>query len=203
MLQKKQNRVFGFVGLSTVLIFLGLMLYAMSRDANAVPSQLVGKPAPVAQSNWDNGESFRSSAIVGKGRWVIMNFWSSSCIVCRYEAPELQRFYEEVVLKDPTAPLFVSVNIQDPAELIASYKRSLRLTYPVVADVSGKMSLDYGVYGTPETFFIDPDGRVRHRVAGDVDGQTILTFIRYLEEHPHLDAEEALEAFARVRAGAS
>ncbi len=203
MLKKRQNRVFGFVAILATSVFLGLMLYAMTRDPNLVPSQLVGKAAPAAEAKWDNGDHFRSTAVVGRGRWVIMNFWNTSCVVCRYEAPELDRFYRETVLRDSAAPLFVSVNIQDSDQMIENYKRSLNLSFPVVADSSGKMSLDFGVYGTPETFFIDPEGVVRHRVAGEVDGPTILEFIRFLEANPRLTAEQAIEAFARVRAGAS
>jgi cytochrome c biogenesis protein CcmG/thiol:disulfide interchange protein DsbE len=193
--------MFGFAALSVTFLFLGLMLYAMTRDPNALPSLLVGKSAPVSQASWDNRDSFRSDAVIGRGRWVLMNFWNTTCIVCRYEAPELERFYNQVVLTSSESPLFISVNIQDPPKLVESYKRSLALTYPVVLDLDGKMSLDYGVYGTPETFFIDPEGVVRHRVAGEIDGQTALRFIDYLARHKTLTSEEALSAFAKLRAG--
>lgn len=201
-LGKKQNRIFGFVAIGATLIFLALMLYAMTRDPNALPSLLVGKTAPASEAKWDNGSMFRSEAVFGKGRWVLVNFWNTTCVVCRYEAPELERFYNEVVLSREDAPLFVSINIQDPPELVESYKRSLRLSYPVVLDSVGKISLDYGVYGTPETFFIDPLGKVRHRVAGELDTKTAMRFIDFLAKNPNLSSEEAMRAFADVRAGA-
>lgn len=200
-LTQKQNRLFGFVALSLTLVFLGLMLYAMTRDPNALPSLLVGKPAPQSESTWDNGDPFRSDAVIAKGRWVLINFWNTTCVVCRYEAPELERFYQGVVLQGGDAPLFISVNIQDAPEQVAAYKRSLGLSYPVVLDREGKMSLDYGVYGTPETFFVAPDGVVRHRVAGEIDGPSAMRFISYLGQHGSLSAEEALRAFARMRVG--
>jgi len=178
------------------------MLYAMTRDPNALPSLLVGKTAPVSEAKWDNGSVFRSEEVIGKGRWVLLNFWNTTCVVCRYEAPELERFYTDVVLVRSDAPLFVSVNIQDTPDLVESYKRSLRLTYPVVLDSVGKISLDYGVYGTPETFFIDPEGKVRHRVAGEIDPNTAMRFIDFLGKNPNLSSEEAMRAFADVRAGA-
>jgi len=201
-LNKKQNRVFGFVAIGATLIFLALMLYAMTRDPNALPSLLVGKTAPVSEAKWDNGSVFRSEEVIGKGRWVLLNFWNTTCVVCRYEAPELERFYTDVVLVRSDAPMFVSVNIQDTPDLVESYKRSLRLTYPVVLDSVGKISLDYGVYGTPETFFIDPSGKVRHRVAGEIDPNTAMRFIDFLGKNPNLSSEEAMRAFADVRAGA-
>lgn len=200
-LNPKRNKVFGVVALSVTMVFLGLMLYAMTRDPNALPSLLVGKPAPLAESVWDDGQHFRSDAVVGHGRWTLINFWNTSCVVCRYEAPELERFYQQVVLQDARAPLFISVNIQDEPEQVQRFKDSLGLSFPVVLDRQGRISLDYGVYGTPETFFIDPNGTVRHRVAGDVDGKTILRFIKVLEENPLLSSEQAIEAFAAVRAG--
>jgi cytochrome c biogenesis protein CcmG/thiol:disulfide interchange protein DsbE len=199
---QKSNRVFGSVAVLLTMIFLGLMLYAMSRDANVLPSLLVGKPAPRNELIWDNGERFMSHAVLGRGRWVLINFWNTTCVVCRYEAPELERLYREVVQKSDEAPFLISVNIQDSPEQVAAYKRSLGLTYPVVLDSNGKMSLDYGVYGTPETFFVDPSGVVRHRVAGEVDGQTALRFMAFLDqsENQNLTATQAMDAFAQVRA---
>lgn len=199
MSKKKKSVLPLFLSASAVGVFLLLMVYAMSRDPNVLPSQLVGKPVPTFSAPTAQGGSFDLSEAAGKGRWVVINFWNTTCIVCRVEAPELERFYRFVSLADATKPLFVSVNIQDTNENILDYARNYGLSYPVVADRAGKISLDFGVTGTPETFFIDPQGTVRHRVAGEVDGDTILRFIDWLERNPGVSSQDALAGFTEVR----
>jgi cytochrome c biogenesis protein CcmG/thiol:disulfide interchange protein DsbE len=198
MAKKKSYMPLVLSGLA-VGVFLSLMLYAMSRDPNALPSQLVGKPVPAFDAQTAQGDRLNLANSVGKGRWVVINFWNTTCIVCREEAPELERFYRGVSLAGETTPLFFSVNIQDSNELILDYARNYGLSFPVVADRAGKISLDFGVTGTPETFFVDPQGTVRHRVAGSVDGDSILRFIEWLEQNPGVNSQEALQGFARVR----
>ena len=198
MAKKKSMLPLVFSGLA-IGVFLSLMVYAMSKDPNSLPSQLVGKPFPPFNASTAQGGTFDLAQDSGKGRWVVMNFWNTTCIVCREEAPELERFYKSVTLASQTTPLFVSVNIQDTSENILEYARNYGLSFPVVADKSGKISLDYGVTGTPETFFIDPRGTVRHRVAGNVDGDSILRFIEWLEKNPTAGSQEALKGFAQMR----
>ena len=176
------------------------MLYAMGKDPNVLPSQLVGKPAPSFLAQTAQGGQLDLSAQLSKGRWVIMNFWSTTCVVCRHEAPELEGFYRQS-LGDSTGrfPLFVSVNIKETVPEVLGYQKDFSLSFPVVLDVSGKIALDFGVTGTPETFFIDPSGKVRHRVAGDVDRDTILRFIDWLEKNPDRGAREVLDGYFAVR----
>lgn len=193
------KRKFALVSFSAIFIFLALMVYALKRDAQFVPSQLINKSAPVFASQTAQGSTFDLKQYAGQGRWVIVNFWSTTCVVCRYEAPELERFYEMTTKQGSAGPIFVSVNIQEEAPLIMSYQRDHRLSYPVVMDLVGKISLDYGVTGTPETFFIDPKGVVRHRVAGEVDNDSIFRFIDWLEKNPNLAPDEALRDFAQIR----
>lgn len=194
----KRNLV---LSITALLMFTGLMVYALSRDANYVPSQLVGHPAPTMKAPTAQGFEFEFQSLLAQRRWVIVNFWSTTCVVCRYEAPELERFWRENVQNSTTGPLFVSVNTQDRIPDILNYQKQFSLSFPVVADLDGKISLDYGVYGTPETFFIDPKGLVRHRVAGDVDRNTILAFIDWLDKNPGITPVQAIEGFGQVRAG--
>jgi cytochrome c biogenesis protein CcmG, thiol:disulfide interchange protein DsbE len=196
---KKKSRLPLVVSGAAVGVFLSLMVYAMSRDPSALPSQLVGKPVPAFAEVTAQGSRFDLAQEAGKGRWVIINFWSTTCIVCREEAPELERFYRGVSLAGGSQPLFVSVNIQDSNESILEYARNYGLSFPVVTDRAGKISLDYGVTGTPETFFIDPQGTVRHRVAGSVDGDSILRFIDWLDKNPGAGSQEALHGFTQIR----
>lgn len=192
-----------YAAIAALLIFTGLMIYALNRDANYVPSQLVGKAVPMFNAGTAQGAMFDLTSVAGKGKWVVINFWSTTCVVCRVEAPELERFWREDVSRPESSIHFVSINIQDEIRDILNYQKNFSLSYPVVADVSGKISLDFGVYGTPETFFISPEGIVRHRVAGEVDRNTILAFVDWLKNNPSITPGQAIEGFGRVRAGVS
>lgn len=182
-----------------IIIFVSLMVYALKADTEFVPSQLVNKPAPAFVAPIAQGGELDLKSIAGHGRWVVLNFWSTTCIVCRYEAPELESFYMQTQSNPQTAPIFVSINIQEGTTDILNYAKNFQLSYPIVSDKSGKISLDYGVTGTPETFFIDPHGVVRHRVAGEVDRDSIFRFIDWLDKNPDLSPEEALKGYAAVR----
>lgn len=197
----KSRKGMVIVSIAAVGLFFGLMSYALQHDPNLLPSQLINKPAPAIAAGLAQGGAFNLQDELAKGRWVIVNFWSTTCIVCREEAPELNSFYQDVSLASAQSPLFVSVNIQESNVEILNYARDFRLTFPIVTDRTGKISLDYGVTGTPETFFIDPKGLVRHRVAGSVDKEGILRFIDWLDKNPGVSADEAIRGFASLRAG--
>jgi cytochrome c biogenesis protein CcmG, thiol:disulfide interchange protein DsbE len=198
----KPALVFSGLGIG---LFLTLMIYAMTHDPNALPSQLVGQSFPNFKANLNPVGEMELAQMAGKNRWTVINFWNTTCVVCREEAPELERMYQTSLQENSSTPdgtkfpIFVSVNIQDTAEAIEAYKRNFNLTYPVVSDKVGKISLDYGVTGTPETFFIDPKGIVRHRVAGAVDLVGLTRFVDWLEKNPNTTSAQAMEGFLKVR----
>ena len=175
------------------------MIYALKQDPNFTPSQLVGDKAPVITASVAQGGSFNSDNTFNKGKWVILNFWSSYCVVCRSEAPEIENFYQTVSLTDPKNPSLVSINIQDDKETIAQWQNNYNLTFPVVQDLKGLISIQYGVTGTPETFFIDPNSVVRYRIAGSVSKKMILKFINWLEKNPTASQDDATKALMNMR----
>lgn len=198
-MSKNTRSRLGFIAFGAVFLFTSLMIYALKMDTQFVPSQLINKPAPTFVASVAQGGDFDFKNLVGKGRWIVVNFWSTTCVVCRYEAPELEGFYQDSVTRSDTAPMFISVNIQEDVPQILGYAKDYQLSFPIIADRDGKISLDYGVTGTPETFFIDPAGTVRHRVAGEVDRESILRYIDFLEHNPGLTPEDAMRGFMKIR----
>ncbi len=192
----KKNLVISGIVLA---FFLSLMIYALKQDPNFNPSQLVGEKAPPISASISQGGSFDSSNTFSKGRWVIVNFWSSFCYVCRGEAPEIENFYQTVTLKSTENPNFISVNIQDDKETIAQWQRDYNQTFPVIQDLKGLISIRYGVTGTPETFFINPNSIVRYRVAGALNKKIILKFISWLDKNPNASQNEATKALMNMR----
>ncbi len=100
-----------------------------------------------------------------RGRTVVLNFWASWCGPCKDEAPLLQEASQRWAGKDVT---FVGIDVKDFRGDARDFVERYGITYPNVYDGKGSLVGRYGVTGYPETFFVDPQGRVRHRIAGPV-----------------------------------
>ncbi len=145
-----------------VLPVLGLLAYGFRTDPREIPSPLIGKPAaPFALTAFD-GTNLSLEAL--RGRVVVVNFWASWCYpACYEEAPALERAWQ--AYKDRGVTL-VGVNIQDKVEPAKKFLAQFGHTFVNAPDPAGRVSVDYGVYGVPETFFIDRAGRVRGKHVG-------------------------------------
>jgi cytochrome c biogenesis protein CcmG/thiol:disulfide interchange protein DsbE len=148
---------------------LALLAYGFRLDPRNVPSPLVGKPAaPFALTTFE-GQPVSLEAL--RGRVVVVNFWASWCYpACYEEAPALERSWRAYRDRGVT---FVGVDIQDKPEAAAKFIRDFQLSFPNAPDPTGRVSVDYGVYGVPETFFIDRQGRIRAKHVGAVTEQVI------------------------------
>jgi cytochrome c biogenesis protein CcmG, thiol:disulfide interchange protein DsbE len=159
-----------------VVPVLVLLAYGFRTDPRDIPSPLVGKPA----------SSFKLTAFDGKpvaleslrGQVVIVNFWASWCYpACYEEAPSLERAWK--TYKD-RGLMVVGVNFQDKDEPAKRFLTQFGHTFPNAPDPSGRVSVDYGVYGVPETYFIDKKGRVRFKQVGPVSDETLKSQIERL-----------------------
>jgi len=99
------------------------------------------------------------------GKAVLLNFWASWCVPCRAEARALESAWQKY--KDREV-VFIGVNIQDKEEDARAFMKEFGVTYLNGLDSSGKIAIDYGVWGIPETFFIDPQGRITYKHAGEL-----------------------------------
>lgn len=151
------------IPLATVplLVLLG---YGFRTDPKAIPTPLVGKPAAPFALKTFAGDEVSLERL--RGRVVVLNFWASWCIpACYEEAPVLERGWQ--AWKDRGVTL-VGINIQDREEAARAFLTRFNHTFPNAADTAGRVSVDYGVYGVPETFFIDRAGRVRGKHVGAI-----------------------------------
>lgn len=192
---KQNNKTGLYWSLICVAVFTALMLFGLKQNANFTPSVLVGKPAPsFTASLYPIGE-FQSDIVVNKKKWTVINFWSSTCVVCREEAQELEQFYQTTSGQKNNDPTFISINIQEDVQTIAEWQRDYKQTFPVVMDKNGHISILFGVTGTPETFLIDRDGIVRYRIAGTITTDFIFKFIDWFESHKDATETEARNQF--------
>src|SRR5439155_17314967 len=99
-----------------------------------------------------------------RGKVVVLNFWASWCYPsCYEEAPVLERGWQ--AWRDRSV-VVLGVDIQDTDDKALKFVRDFQLSFPNAPDPSGKVSIDYGIYGVPETFFIDTQGRIRAKHVG-------------------------------------
>lgn len=151
-----------FIGL---LVFLAVGLRLNPRD---IPSPFIGKPAPdfrLAQLH-DPEKTIAARDMTGKV-WVL-NVWASWCVSCRAEHPVLMDF-----AKSGIVPV-VGLNYKDAREEGIQWLREFGNPYLLSAfDNEGRVGIDYGVYGVPETFVIDRQGVIRMKFTGPLTKEAV------------------------------
>jgi cytochrome c biogenesis protein CcmG/thiol:disulfide interchange protein DsbE len=160
-----------------VLVLLG---YGFRLDPRDIPSPLVGKPAAPFALTTFAGQPIALDGL--RGQVVVINFWASWCYpACYEEAPALERGWQAYRDRGVT---FVGIDIQDKPDAAAKFLQDFGLTFPNAPDPSGRVSVDYGVYGVPETFFVDRQGRIRGKHVGAVTDRTIREQVERLLAEP-------------------
>jgi cytochrome c biogenesis protein CcmG/thiol:disulfide interchange protein DsbE len=144
-----------FVVFLAVLAVLGLLGYGVISKGNE--SLAVGEPIP--DGSLPSLEAASESSLADyRGQWVLANVWASWCLPCRQESPALERFYEQNRGRD-----FVVVGIDsgDNTEDALAFVERYGITYPQLHDGSGDFAQnELGTTGVPESFLIDPSGRL-------------------------------------------
>lgn len=149
------------LGIFAVLaVFLGV---GLKLDPREVPSPLIGKPAPQFALTLleDEGKTFKRDDMLGKV-WIL-NVWASWCVACREEHPVLVEFSKKKLV-----PLY-GLNYKDTRVDGSGWLRQFGNPYDAsLFDDKGRVGIDFGVYGVPETFVIDRQGVIRYKQIGPV-----------------------------------
>lgn len=172
------------------LVFLALAgLFAVQlfsgRNPAELPSVLINKPVPTFSLAPLEGLVANGQAVPGfsnedlKGRVTVVNVWASWCGPCRQEHPLLVD-----LAKDPSIRV-VGINQRDNADNARRFLGSLGNPYAAVGvDPNGRASIDWGVYGVPETFIVGPDGTIRHKHIGPLTPENFSAFKDRLRQIP-------------------
>ncbi len=178
--RKRSITIFAVISLLNVglLVFLWTQLLTPAQNAAQVQDPLVGHPAP----NFTlDALSLHSAAPISlanfKGKPVMLNVWSSTCVPCVNEAPLLQSLWRRV---QSQGVVFIGIDFQDIKSDGLSFLKKYGVTYPNVLDASGSTAISYGVTGTPETLFINRQGVVVSRVAGELTEQTFQSNLKLI-----------------------
>lgn len=169
------------IPLALFLVLVVFLAIGLTRGDNRdkIPSALINKPAPAFRLPQLNDPAKTFSAEEMRGKVWLMNVWASWCVACRDEHPFLLDY-----AKSGVVPI-VGLNYKDERQNALSWLQELGDPYLLSAvDLDGRVGIDYGVYGAPETYVIDKSGTIRLKHVGaitpDVWSEQILPLIQEL-----------------------
>jgi cytochrome c biogenesis protein CcmG/thiol:disulfide interchange protein DsbE len=156
----------------TALVAWFALALAPGRDPSAVPSALIDKPAPqIDLPSIYAGRPGFATADLG-GRATVVNVFASWCVPCRAEHPVLTRLAQE-----PGVPL-IGLNWKDKPEAARAFLEELGDPFERIgSDPSGRAGIDWGVYGVPETYVVDAQGRIRYKHVGPLTEEDLRSVI--------------------------
>jgi cytochrome c biogenesis protein CcmG/thiol:disulfide interchange protein DsbE len=149
-----------------LLVFVVLLLFlwvGLSLNPREVPSPLIGKPAPAFRLARLDDPAHTVTEKDLRGQVWLLNVWASWCVACMEEHPVLVQFSRAGVV-----PIY-GLNYKDQREAAQAWLAKNGNPYTTsIVDLDGKVGIDYGVYGVPETFLIDKAGVIRYKRIGPV-----------------------------------
>jgi cytochrome c biogenesis protein CcmG/thiol:disulfide interchange protein DsbE len=177
-----------FIPLGFFLVLVAFLAIGLKRNPQEIPSPLLGKPAPLFSLSTLNPGGAKFGPQDMKGKVWMLNVWATWCVACRDEHPLLVAFskanqlpivglnYKEVQAQDAPAgrQLTPEEKLRIARERSAVWLQRLGDPYAVsVFDLDGRVGIDYGVYGVPETYIIDKEGVIRFKQVGAVTLETL------------------------------
>ncbi len=156
-----------FIGLAA-LFYVGMM----RENPDALPSTLEGRAAPAVEVTALGDKTLLEDAAIRQGDVKLVNFWASWCAPCRVEHPNLQTLADEGLT-------VYGVNYKDKSANALGFLEELGDPYNAIgADEAGRMALNWGLYGVPETYVIDASGKIVLRFAGPITESILESTIR-------------------------
>ncbi|MCX7243408.1 MAG: DsbE family thiol:disulfide interchange protein [Polaromonas sp.] len=177
-----------FIPLGLFLVLVAFLAVGLKRNPQEIPSPLLGKPAPLFSLSTLDAGGAKFGPQDMKGKVWMLNVWATWCVACRDEHPLLVAFskanqlpivglnYKEVQAQDAPAgrQLTPEDKLRIARERSAVWLQRLGDPYVVsVFDLDGRVGIDYGVYGVPETYIIDKEGVIRFKQVGAVTLETL------------------------------
>ena len=163
-----------------IFVLLGILLaYGLKLDPRKIPSPLVNKPLPAfSLKTLENPEKSFTNADL-KGKVALINVWASWCVACKQEHPILL-----ALSRDKQVPI-IGLNYKDKRADASSMLKAEGNPYDVIiVDADGRVGIDWGVYGVPESFVVDKQGVIRYKQIGPITPEdwekTLLPLIQKL-----------------------
>lgn len=153
-----------------VAALLGLLYWGMARGPNAPVGVAVplSRPAPEFALTAIDGQPLSLGAL--RGKTVVLNVWASWCEPCKAEAEELNRSYEQYKGRNV---VFVGLAFNDDDSQVRKFAAAYKIPYALALDPDGKIAIDLGITGVPETYLIDSDGRITQKWVGPITARQL------------------------------
>lgn len=148
-----------------LLVFVSLgvfLLRGIELDPDELPSPLIGKPVPAfTLLELSSGKNLTSDDL--KGKVILLNVWATWCVSCKMEHPYLLQLSKEGVM-------IAGLNYKDDNQQAIQWLEELGNPYIFnIVDAQGKLGLDLGVFGAPETYLVDTQGIIRYKHVGTLN----------------------------------
>jgi cytochrome c biogenesis protein CcmG/thiol:disulfide interchange protein DsbE len=161
------NRRVLAVGLVLTLPLVGVLMAGLGRNMT-VRSPLVGRAAPAFSLKPVGGGQPIGTAEL-RGQPAVVNFWATWCVPCYQEHAVLTRAARTLEGR----VRFVGVVYEDSEENVARFSRDQGASYPSLVDTEGRTAIAYGIFGVPESYFLDANGTIVSKYIGPLDEQTL------------------------------
>jgi cytochrome c biogenesis protein CcmG/thiol:disulfide interchange protein DsbE len=150
------------------VLMVGLLGYGLRLDPKKVPSPLIDKPAPTFSLSMLEAPAKQLSTADMAGQVWVLNVWTSWCVSCRAEHEVITALARRNLVS------VIGLNYKDEPDDAIRWLEQLGNPYTVsVIDRDGRVGIDWGVYGVPETFIIGADGMIRYKHIGPVTRESL------------------------------
>jgi len=151
------------IPLVAFIVLAAFLLVGLTLNPRQVPSPLIDKPAPIFQLNHLHEPERLMASNDNLGKVWLLNVWASWCVACRDEHPLLVQLANSGIV-----PIY-GLNYKDERNTALQWLKRYGDPYTIsIVDTDGRVGIDYGVYGVPETYVIDKKGIIRHKQIGPV-----------------------------------
>ena len=165
LVTKRGTHVLRYVAIAVGVVVVALIVVLATRPSgDQIEAKIVGRAVPPLTGETLDGETYDIDRY--RGDWVVVNFFAEWCTPCRVEHPELVRFDTDHQAADDGVRL-VSVVYSDETENVREFFAQEGGDWPVViGETTGRIALDFGVSGVPESYVVAPDGTVVAKFTG-------------------------------------
>jgi cytochrome c biogenesis protein CcmG/thiol:disulfide interchange protein DsbE len=159
------------IGAVAALSMVALLAFGLTQDPRAIASPLPGQPAPpFTLTAMDGGENVSLAEL--RGHVVVINFWASWCLACRDEHQALSETATQY--RDKGVRFFGMLYDDTPDNARPWIENMGGQSYPTLLDPGMRTAIDFGLYGVPETFYIDHQGNVADKTIGPVTADSLV-----------------------------
>lgn len=172
---KKRTKFYLMLPFILFLLIAGLLFRGLRLHPEKIPSPLIGKSVPTFYLPTLEDENKKVNQTIFFGHVSLLNVWATWCTLCAYEHPLLMDLAKKQHI------LINGLNYRDDSTAAKEWLQQAGNPYHIIlSDPSGVAAIDWGVYGTPETFVIDKTGHIRYRQVGIIDQTTWDTVLKPL-----------------------